>query len=438
MHGNRLLHVIRHGTSCLGTICLEDNAVILLNHAHYILSGFGVLRAQSATKIGKHFGLRNTDLRPLLILHVLRHNLMFKLIEIFLTLGIFFTDLRIALDLIEHFLNLIMEIVIVPGMKSQLCAATIPLHPFLSRGNNIFTNNIQQRRRVIQAGHVEPICCVQVIVRTILRLIQLLLPEHKVGREIGNAQVFESAFRNRDLSQKREIFFQFGDFQAIQKTVCQKGCGNNDCHNPKGLEQLSCFDAVIHLREVFSLIGVPFQIEGRVANHIIKTHIWVIIANILVFQICGGIEIVRNLVGFNVQFTSVEISFHRHIVTEVCDARCQIGNGFIHTRLQSFHHKLTEHGRRVKLSVLDLLLGFRKLVVIVVIRTVQTVQSTIAGIGIENILTGNSRLSCQILIHQIEDLFIQLLTGFLRDRLILILVFHHVTCFQPTKCIRNM
>ena len=80
----------------------------------------------------------------------------------------------------------------------------------------------------------------------------------------------------------------------IQKLIRKERRRNNDCHNPQGFKQLRSFDTIIHLGKIFTLVGVPLQIERGIANHIIKAHIGIIIANVTMFQIGGWIEIVGN------------------------------------------------------------------------------------------------------------------------------------------------
>ena len=109
-------------------------------------------------------------------------------------------------------------------------------------------------------------------------------------------------------------------------------------------------------------------------------------------------------------------------------ARGEVCYRFVHSRGQRLHDKLAKSGRRKELTVLDLLLSLRILMIVGKVRAFQAMQSTVSGIGIIDILAGDSRLFGQILIHQIEDLVVQLLSGFLGDRFVKVLILHSFTC----------
>ena len=66
-----------------------------------------------------------------------------------------------------------------------------------------------------------------------------------------------------------------------------------------------------------AILCQPPQIEGRVANHIIKAYLRRIIADILIDQISLRVEERRHLECLGIQFTPVGVGFHRHYVEEV-------------------------------------------------------------------------------------------------------------------------
>ena len=57
--------------------------------------------------------------------------------------------------------------------------------------------------------------------------------------------------------------------------------------------------------------------EGWVSYYIIKPDIRLVGTDVFVLQPGGRIKIAGNLISFDVQFTAVEIRFHRHKIKEV-------------------------------------------------------------------------------------------------------------------------
>ena len=152
----RILQFLKNGQH-LPAVRLKDDFVISLYHFYHLCGRFGMLRANCATKISQNLSFRNTDLCPFFVLHILRHDLVLKSVKIFLTLGILIPDFRIALDLIEQLLYLIVKIAVVPRMKRKFCTTTIPLHTLFCGSHYVLTNSIQETICVFQSNHREAV-----------------------------------------------------------------------------------------------------------------------------------------------------------------------------------------------------------------------------------------------------------------------------------------
>ena len=428
IEGNELFHAVAHAVLCLFAVPFVNQPSILLDQSYHILAGLLMLRLDNTTKIGQYLSFRNTDFCPFLILHILGLFLMAELVEIFLTLGIFVYQFGVGLDMEHQLPHFILERIVAPTHRRQLNAGTVAPHPLSGRGNDFLTDDLKQLCRVIHVGQIEPVGAVQSIRFSLVGSVQLLLPKEYLGSVAIHAKRFERILLNGDLTQEREIFCQFGNFRAVQIFVGQERRRHHNRHNAQRLQQLRRFQAVVHLRDDLATLRLPFQIERRVAHYIVKPHIRLIETDITVFQISGGVKIVRYFVGLDVQLTAVEVCLQRHEVTEVGDARGEVCYRFVHSRGQCLHDKLAKSGRRKELTVLDLLLGLRILMIVGKVRAFQAMQSTVSGIGIIDILAGDSRLFGQILVYQIEDLVVQLLSGFLGNRFIKVLILHSFTC----------
>ena len=329
----------------------------------------------------------------------------------------------------EHQLpHFILERIIASAHRRQFNTGAIAPHSLSGRGNDFLTDDLKQSCRIIHVGQIEPVGAVQSIRFSLVGSVQLLLPKEYLGSVAIHAKRFERILLDGYLTQEREIFCQFGNFCAVQIFVSQERRRYHNRHNAQRLQQLRRFQTVVHLRNDLAILRLPFQIERRVAHHIVKPHIRLIETDITVFQISGGVKVVRYFVGLDIQLTAVEVCLQRHEVTEVGDARGEVCYRFVHSRGQRLHDKLAKSGRRKELTVLDLLLSLRILMIVGKVRAFQAMQSTVSGIGIIDILAGDSRLFGQILIHQIEDLVVQLLSGFLGDRFVKVLILHSFTC----------
>ena len=116
----------------------------------------------------------------------------------------------------------------------------------------------------------------------------------------------------------------------------------------------------------------PFQVEWGIAHDVIEPNIGLIKANVFVLQICVGIEEVSNLVGLYIHLTAVEIRFDWHIVAKISNNRGEVSNSLIGFNLKCGHNELTYKGRGKELTIFNLFLGFRKLMIIIEVRIFQS------------------------------------------------------------------
>ena len=117
---DRLFHIWGHGLPSFFTVSFVDQSAVLLDQPHDITVGLSVLRADNSTKVGQNLGLGNADFCPLFILHSVWLFLIFKTVKIFLAFRIFVYQFGIVLNVVQHFLYLIMKIIFVFTTRYQL------------------------------------------------------------------------------------------------------------------------------------------------------------------------------------------------------------------------------------------------------------------------------------------------------------------------------
>ena len=164
------------------------------------------------------------------------------------------------------------------------------------------------------------------------------------------------------------------DHSTVAKIISKEGFRYYDRHNAAGLKQFIRLDTVIELREHFFVaIHPPFQIEGRVAKHVVKEDTRLIQSDIPVYDIGIGIEVLGNLVGFVIQLTAVEIILRRHKVEEAAYTAGKICDKIAFPYSNALGYRLTYAWRREELSVLDFLFSIAEFRIAIVVGALQTV-----------------------------------------------------------------
>ena len=232
----------------------------------------------------------------------------------------------------QHFSHIVLKSVGVSTKRGQLDTLTVAPQFFFCRRNDLTSDNFKNRLSIIHTGQIEPVSSIQFIWLSLVIGIQTLLPKYDLGGEAAYTERFERIFLYGNLTKEGKIICQFRNFCTVQKLICQKRRRCYNRHDPTRLEELGGFDTIVHLTDICCTIHIPFQIERRISNHIIKAHIRLIETNILVFQIGSRIEIVRDLVRFDIQLTAVKVCLNHHEITEVCHTRGKVSHCLIRCR----------------------------------------------------------------------------------------------------------
>ena len=108
-----------------------------------------------------------------------------------------------------------------------------------------------------------------------------------------------------------------------------------------------------------------------------------------------------DFICLDIQLTPIQIAFHWGKVEKTAHSTGEIRNDIRVNRVKTIHNELAHLGGGEKLAVLNLLLCAGVFIVAVKIRILQTMQSTISGIGIVDIFACNPRGLRKLIVNQI-------------------------------------
>ena len=107
--GDRRFLVLRNLPACFSAVPFINEIIVPFDQGDFILRRRCVLFLERFFQICEHLCFCQPFFRPFLVLHILRLRLRAKPIEILIAFGIAGFQLRVDLNLIEHFLHLIQK-----------------------------------------------------------------------------------------------------------------------------------------------------------------------------------------------------------------------------------------------------------------------------------------------------------------------------------------
>ena len=335
-------------------------------------------------------------------------------------------------DLVKHLLGLVGELL---GGTVFLCQlqqhmGLVFLQICLGQQHHLFIDVLRLFYRIKSTGkRFHQFQCIAAGF-PILNLA-LLLPQLELRGEWLHTQTGKGVVRQTNLPQKAETALHLPDHRLIWKIIRQERLGNNQSQDTQGLQQFIRLLTVVQLgQDLLAFLGPPAEVERRVAHHIIKTHLRLIGSDVAKGDIGSGKQISSHLAGFGVKLTPVEVGLHREEIEKTALPAGEVGHQVELGGLEDLSHQLTEAGRSKELPVLNLLFRLAVAVIVVKILPIQTVQATVSGIGIIDVLAGNSGLSRRSAVNQVENLLIEDFAALRIRWPYMILIFHAVTPFS--------
>lgn len=164
--------------------------------------------------------------------------------------------------------------------------------------------------------------------------------------------------------------------------------------------------------------------EGRVAHHVVETDLRAVGADVALHQIGFRVEIPGHLVGVHIQLAAVNIGPGGRIIEEIPHAAGQVGNQVMLRGAQTGHDQLAQGGGCEKLPVFKQFFLLTVRMVAVKIFALQSMQAADPGVGVKNILPGDTAILRTAAVNQVDNLLVQFLALIPRNRRVLILIFH--------------
>ena len=354
---------------------LVGELAVPLHQEEPFFFGYGNLFLQSPAQIGEHFLFRELYPAPFLVSHAIRLALGIEAVEVFAAPGIQRPGSRVRLDLVEQFLGLVAEVLLVRvglcQLQQYLCL--VVLQCCLGAGQQLLMDP-GRFRGDIEALWQDAVFRCPVWLRRPAGGIAATLPELQLCGEAADAQTGKGILREQELSQEAVVPLHLLYLFFVGKGVPQEGAGDDEGQDAQGLQECGRFQAVIHLGGQFpAVLRPPFQVEGRVAHYVVEAHSRVPGADVPAFD--GGLRVEEpcHLYRFRVDVAAVEVGLRGHEVEEVPNATGQVRNKAALGGLQAFRNQLTEAVRGEELAVLSLLFRLAESIVIVIVLPVQPV-----------------------------------------------------------------